>query len=314
MQFGLELANTESWDTLRSAALLADRQRWRTLWTYDHLLPPTPEELPLVGGSYEAPVLEGWTLLAGLATLTRRVRLGCMVSAVGFRHPGLLAKMAATVEAMAAGRLELGIGAGWHEREHEAFGLELGDPRTRLDRLEEACEILRRLLPGGPVTHQGRFYRLREAVCRPAAPVPLLIAGGGERRTLRLVARLGDACNVYGNLFGSYEEARRKLQVLDRHCADLGRDPREIRRTVTLYADLVDDPAEAHRRRRFLGQHLPDEEADALPIGEPTRLIEAAAPYAGLGVDEIVLNVPSPGAELLERLDREVLACFEPAV
>lgn len=310
MRFGIELANTEPWEVLRAAALLADRQRWRTIWTYDHLLPPTPEELPLAGGSFDAPVLEGWTLLAGLATLTERVRLGCMASAATFRHPGLLARMAVTVDAMSGGRVDLGLGAGWHEREHEAYGIPLGTVAERLDRLEESCEVVTRLLRGGPVSHEGRFFRLREAPFAPTAAVPLLVAGGGERRTLRIAARFGDACNVYGNLFGSLEEVRRKLQVLEAHCIAVGRDPAEVRRTVTLYADLVDDPSEAHRRRRFMGQHLPDEEADALPIGEASRLIDAAAPYVSLGVDEVVLNVPSPSPDLLERLDAEVLSAF----
>lgn len=310
MRFGIELANTEPWVVLRAAAQQVDRGRWRTLWTYDHLLPPTPEELPLVGGSYDAPVLEGWTLLAGLATLTERVRLGCMVSAATFRHPGLLAKMAVTLDVMSGGRAELGLGAGWHEREHEAYGIPLGDVRERMDRLEEAAEVLRRLLRGGRVTHEGRFFRLQDAPFSPARPVPLLIAGGGERRTLRTVARFGDACNLYGNLFGSFEEVRHKLHVLEAHCDAVGRDPAEIRRTVTLYTDLVDDPAEAARRRRFMGQHLPDDEAEALAIGEPQRLIDAVAPYVEQRVDEVVLNVPSPSSELLERLDAEVLSVF----
>ncbi len=319
IHFGLELPNTQPWETLRAAALRMDGQRWRTVWTYDHLLPCTAEELPLTVTSAEecerGPILEGWTLLAALAALTNRVRLGCMVSPATFRPPALLARMAVTVDHVSAGRVDLGLGTGWHEREHEAFGIPLGTLKERSDRLDEAAEVVRLLLSGpGPFDFEGRFFRLVRAPFAPPpvqARLPLLVAGGGERRTLRTVARLADACNLYGNVFGSLEEVRRRLQVLDRYCREVGRDPGEVRRTVTLYGDLVEDPAEARRRRLWLGQHLPDPEAEALPIGEPQRLIRAVEPYVDLGVDEIVLNGPSLDPQLLVRLDREVLAAFD---
>ncbi len=319
IHFGLELANTEPWETLRQAAVAMDGQRWRTLWTFDHLLPCTAEELPLTVASAEecerGPILEGWTLLAALAAVTRRVRLGCMVSPVTFRPPALLARMAVTVDHVSGGRVDLGLGTGWHEREHEAFGIPLGPCRERSDRLDEAAEVIRLLLSGpGPFDFQGRYFRLVRAPFAPApvqAHLPVLVAGGGERRTLRTVARRADACNLYGNVFGSLEEVRYKLQVLDRHCCEVGREPRDVRRTVTLYGELVEDPQEARRRRRWLGQHLPDEEAEALPIGEPERLIRAVEPYVALGVDEIVWNGPALDPTGLERLDREVLASFD---
>lgn len=319
IHFGLEIPNTESWETLRAAALRADSQRWRTLWAYDHLLPCTAEELPLTVPSAEeceaGPILEGWTLLAALAALTRRVRLGCMVSPASFRPPGLLAKMAVTVDHVSQGRVELGLGTGWHEREHEAFGIPLGSLRDRSDRLEEAARVIRLLLSGpGPFDFQGRFFHLERAPFAPSPRqeiLPLLVAGGGERRTLRTVARHADACNLYGNVFGSLQEVRHKLRVLDEFCREAGRAPGAVRRTVTLYGDLVEDPRLARERRTWLGQHLPDEEADSLPLGEPSRLIEAIEPFVGLGVDEIVLNGPALDPEHLDRLDRQVLAAFD---
>jgi len=319
IHFGLELSNTQPWETLRDAAMRMEGQRWRTLWTYDHLLPCTAEELPLTVPSTEecerGPILEGWTLLAALAALTNRVRLGCMVSPVTFRPPALLARMAVTVDHVSGGRVDLGLGTGWHEREHEAFGLPLGSCRERSDRLDEAAEVIRLLLSGpGPFDFQGRYFRLVRAPFSPGpvqARLPLLVAGGGERRTLRTVARFADACNLYGNVFGSLEEVRRKLQVLDRHCLEVGRDPREVRRTVTLYGDLVEDSDEARRRRLWLGQHLSDEEAEALPFGAAERLVRAVEPYVALGVDEIVWNGPALDAPGLDRLDREVLAVFD---
>jgi alkanesulfonate monooxygenase SsuD/methylene tetrahydromethanopterin reductase-like flavin-dependent oxidoreductase (luciferase family) len=319
IHFGLEIPNTQPWEVLRAAALRADGQRWRTLWAYDHLLPCTAEELPLTVVSADeceaGPILEGWTLLAALAALTCRVRLGCMVSPASFRPPGLLAKMAVTVDHVSQGRVDLGLGAGWHEREHEAFGIPLGDLRERSDRLEEATQVLRQLLSGpGPSDFQGRFFRLVQAPFAPPprqAHLPLLVAGGGEKRTLRTVARHADACNLYGNVFGSLSEVRHKLRVLDELCREAGRDPGQVRRTVTLYGDVVEDARRARELRAWLGQHLPDDEAEALPLGEPSRLIEAVEPYVALGVDEIVLNGPALDLEHLDRLDRLVLAAFD---
>ena len=208
----------------------------------------------------------------------------------------------------------MGLGMGWLESEHETFGVPLGSLRDRSDRLEEGAALIRSLLNGPwPVTQEGRFFQVKNAWFAPL-PVqkrlPLLVAGGGEKRTLRTAARYGDASNVYGNMFGSYDEVKHKMEVLDAHCEKYGRDPREVRRTVTLYADIIDDPAEAARMRRFMGQHLYDEEADALPYGEPQRIIDAVAPYIDLGIDEIVFNGPVPEPEKLMRFSDEVLKAF----
>lgn len=318
ISFGMELGNTENWERLKSACTAMDSGLWRTIWTYDHLYPCTAEELPLVAGPAEEfvknPIFEGWTLLTAMAMLTSRVRLGTMVSAVTMRHPALLAKTAVTLDHISGGRVDLGLGMGWLESEHETFGVPLGSLRDRSDRLEEGAALIRSLLNGPwPVTQEGRFFQVKNAWFAPL-PVqkrlPLLVAGGGEKRTLRTAARYGDASNVYGNMFGSYDEVKHKMEVLDAHCEKYGRDPREVRRTVTLYADIIDDPAEAARMRRFMGQHLYDEEADALPYGEPQRIIDAVAPYIDLGIDEIVFNGPVPEPEKLMRFSDEVLKAF----
>ncbi len=319
INFGMELSNTESWQTIYQAALCMDGQRWRTAWTYDHLIPCTASELPLTVASVEecenGPILEGWTLLAGLASVTRRLRLGTMVSAMTMRHPVLLAKCATTVDHISGGRVDLGVGTGWLECEHRAFGIQLGNLKDQCDRLEEGAQILRRCLhQGGRFSFLGRFYCIDNA---PFAPLPvqprlpILIGGGGEKRTLRTVARYGDACNVYANVFGSLEEVKRKMQVLDEHCQAVGRDPREVRRTVTMYADIIDDEGDARRQRRWLGQHLYDEEAEALPYGSPQRVIDSIAPLLELGIDEVVFNGPQPTPEKLSRFDDEVLSAFD---
>lgn len=318
INFGIEIPNTLSWAELRAAALACDAGLWRAVYTFDHLMPCTAEELPLTVSSTQecesGPILEGWTLLAGLASLTERVRLGSMVSAVTMRHPALLAKEAITVDHISAGRVDLGLGVGWHEHEHAAFGIALGTTRQRCDRLDEGAEVLQALLRGQQsYSFAGHYFQLHEVPFAPGPvqrPLPLLIAGGGEKRTLRTVARWANASNIYGNVFGSFEEVRHKQEVLDRYCEEAGRDPREVRRTVTLYGDIIDDPVAARQARFFLGQHLYDSEAEALPLGEPQRLIDAAASFFELGIDEIVLNGPLPTPEKLARLNDCVLAAF----
>ncbi|MGM9991628.1 MAG: LLM class flavin-dependent oxidoreductase [Candidatus Bruticola sp.] len=296
-----------------------DQQRWRGLWTYDHLLPCTAEELPLTVNSAEecerGPILEGWSLLAALAAITKRVRLGTMVTSATMRHPALLCKIAITVDHISGGRTELGLGTGWHEREHEAFGIRLGGLKTRCDRFEESAALIKRLLNGPyPINWEGKFFKLHEAPFAPTPlqhPLPLLLAGGGEKRILPAVAQYADGCNLYVNMFSSLEEARHKLEVLHHLCEEKGRDFSKIRKTVTMYADIIDDEQEAHRYRRFMGQHLYDEEADALPFGSTQRIIDAIEPLIDMDIDEVIFNGPYPEPERLARLDSEVLSAFD---
>lgn len=212
-------------DELRDVWRIADEAGFDHVWAFDHLNPIFSEE--------EGVVWEGWTLLTAMATLTRRVRIGLMVTGNTYRHPGLLAKMATTVDHLSDGRLEFGIGAGWAEEEHTMLGLEFPGVRERIERLDEACEVARLLWTGERVDFEGRYYRLENAVHNPP-PVqrpgpPLWIGGGGERRTLRVVARHADVWNIIG---GHIDDAVRKSEVLDRHCEEVGRDPGEIRRSV----------------------------------------------------------------------------------
>ncbi|MCR4784884.1 MAG: LLM class flavin-dependent oxidoreductase [bacterium] len=319
IKFGIELPNILPWPVLREAALTMDGQRWRGAWTYDHLMPCTAEELPLTVSSTreceEGPILEGWTLLAAMAAVTKRIRLGTMVTSATMRHPALLCKEAVTVDHISGGRVDLGLGTGWHEHEHAAFGVPLGGLKTRCDRFEESAGLIHRLLNGPyPVTWQGQFFHLQEAPFAPVPvqePLPLLLAGGGEKRILPVTAKYGEACNLYVNMFSSMEELRRKLKVLQELCHKVGRDYESIRKTVTMYADLIDDEQEAFKFRRFMGQHLYDEEADALPFGSAARIIEAIEPLIELGIDEVVFNGPYPSPEKLSRLDQEVLSAFD---
>ena len=190
-------------------------------WLFDHFYP--------IRGDSSGPCLEGWTALAGLATVTSRLRLGILVTGIHYRHPAVLANMAATLDVMSGGRLELGIGAGWNEEESGAYGLELGGRRERSDRFEEACQVLIGLLSQETTDFQGAYYQLAGARCEPKGPQrphpPICIGGSGEKRTLRTTALYAQHWNSLG---GTPEEFAHKRDVLHAHCADVGRDPKEI--------------------------------------------------------------------------------------
>jgi F420-dependent oxidoreductase-like protein len=190
-------------------------------WTFDHFYP--------IFSDSTGPCLEGWVTLTALAQATKRLRLGTLVTGIHYRHPAVLANMAATLDIVSGGRLEIGIGAGWNEEESGAYGIALGSPAERSDRFEEACEVLVGLLSQDSTSFHGDYYDLHEARCNPR-PVqqphpPICIGGNGERRTLRTAARFAQHWNFLG---GSPEEFAHKREVLHEHCADLGRDPGEI--------------------------------------------------------------------------------------
>ena len=198
-----------------------DIELFESGWTFDHFYP--------IFGDSSGPCLEGWITLTALAQATRRIRLGTLVTGIHYRHPAVLANMAATLDIVSGGRLELGIGAGWNQEESGAYGIELGSPRARSDRFEEACEVITGLLTGDVTTFNGRYYQLTEARCEPK-PLqrphpPICIGGSGEKRTLRTAARFAQHWNFVG---GSVEEFTRAKHVLHQHCTDIGRDPAEI--------------------------------------------------------------------------------------
>jgi alkanesulfonate monooxygenase SsuD/methylene tetrahydromethanopterin reductase-like flavin-dependent oxidoreductase (luciferase family) len=227
------------WPELREAALAAEAASFDDLWIDDHLLADE--------GDWHDPKLEGWATLAAIAALTSRVRLGLLVAANTFRNPGLSAKLVTTLDHISDGRAILGMGAGWFEREHEAFGIEFGSSvGERLDWLAEDLPLIRRLLDGEAVTHTGSRDRMRDAIWRPLpiqSHVPFLIGGKGRSKTLPLIARHADLWNTYGtpSLMGELGA------VLDAACADIGREPREISRSVYLNACLRNNAAEAER-------------------------------------------------------------------
>jgi F420-dependent oxidoreductase-like protein len=220
-----------------------DIDLFESAWTFDHFY-------PIVGDS-SGPCLEGWITLSALAQATRRLRVGVLVTGNVYRHPAVLANMAATLDVVSGGRLELGLGAGWNEEETTAYGIDLPPLKERFDRFDEACDVVIGLLTNETTDYEGRYYTLRNARCEPK-PVqrphpPICIGGGGEKRTLRTTARVASHWNVPG---GGIDVFTRKRDVLHAHCADLGRDPAEIVTSTHLrvapggsIGDLVDEAA-----------------------------------------------------------------------
>jgi len=197
-------------------------------WLFDHLAP--------IHSDVSGPCLEGWTLLAAFAAQTSRLRVGLMVTGNTYRHPGVLANMAATVDIISNGRLDFGIGAGWNEYEHNSMGIPLYAPGERLRRFGEACAVIKQLFTQEVTTFDGRYYQLKEARCEPK-PVqkphpPFLIGGGGEKVTLRIVAEHADIWNFPNPRAGAAEEFSRKIEILHQHCEAVGRDPAEITLSV----------------------------------------------------------------------------------
>lgn len=298
IRFGAQLwSQATDWPGFRDAALAAEAAGWDSVWTWDHLL--------AIFGPSGQPILEGWTALAALGPITRRVRLGLMVGANTFRNPGLTAKLATTLDHVSGGRAVLGIGGAWFEREHDAFGIDFGVGfGERLDRLDESAMLLRRLLDGERVDHSGRFYTFRDAVCepRPLQPhLPILIGGNGPRKTLRTVALRGDAWNTNG----TSDEVRERLAILDAHCAVVGRDRSEIELTVSFPVLLRDRRADAERAWADVMAHNGTSNAGSVPhlLGPPVAVAEALRPFVDLGFRTIIVRLPAPyDRETIDRI------------
>ena len=218
---------------LRSIATTTEELGFDWLVLSDHWF-----QMEMVGDVTD-PMPEGYTSLGFLAGITTDVHLGLLVTGVTYRHPGLLAKTVATLDALSDGRAILGIGAGWYEREHRGLGVPFPPLGERFDRLDETVRICRQMWSDDDGPFAGTHFQLAETICSPgpvrASGIPIVIGGGGERRTLRLVAEHGDACNLIAS---SVDEVRHKLAVLDRHCHDVGRDPASVQRTMMVPFDV----------------------------------------------------------------------------
>ena len=289
---------TPSWPELRDAATRADRAGLDSLWTWDHL--------NAIVGPWQQPILEGWSVLAGWSQVTTRPTLGLMVGANTFRNPGLTVKLAATLDHLSGGRAVLGLGGAWFDREHEAYGIDFRSGfGERLDALDEAVMLSRRLLDGDRIDHhEGRFYTMTDALCepRPIQPrLPILIGGSGPRKTLRTTALYADAWNTSGTV----TEVSAHDAILRAHCEAVGRDPGEIERTLTSDLVIRDDAAEARRvlaeTRAANGSASEEYEEDL--CGPPVLVADRLRPYVEAGFTHFLFDIRRPyDAETLTRL------------
>jgi len=307
IRLGAQLWSQQTgWPEFRDAALAAEANGWDSVWTWDHLL--------AIFGPWEQPIFEGWSVLAALGAVTKSVRLGLMVGANTFRNPGLTAKLATTLDHVSGGRAVLGIGGAWFEREHEAFGIPdwgsgVGE---RLDRLDESVMLMRRLLDGERFSHAGRFYTLTDALCEPRpvqAHLPILIGGSGPRKTLRTTAMRADAWNTAGTI----EEVRARVEILDQHCADVGRDRTEIELTLSFPIVIRDGTADAEAAyAASLARNLTDN-MGGVPtlLGSPAFVADGLRPYVELGFRTVIVRLPAPyDRETIDRMSEvgELLA------
>jgi alkanesulfonate monooxygenase SsuD/methylene tetrahydromethanopterin reductase-like flavin-dependent oxidoreductase (luciferase family) len=305
-QLGILLWNQGTdWPTFERAARRVDELGYEHLWTWDHLY-------AIFGDPYQ-PVFEGYTALAAFAMVTSRARLGLMVGAVTFRNPGLVAKMITNLDQMSRGRAMLGIGAAWFELEHTAYGLDFGHSvGERLDWMDEAAAGFRTLLEGEPLTSEpGGHYRFDQLRMLPGAVqsrLPIMIGGGGERKTLRTVANHADMWNESG----SVELLEHKRDVLREHCAALGRDPAEIELTTSCKPLIRDTEREARQawKAQMAQNRTPMSEVEddeTFWIGTPELIAERMAERKAIGFHTFIAEMAAPyDDETLERWIGEV--------
>jgi F420-dependent oxidoreductase-like protein len=275
LRFGVKtMPQYTTWDDVLRVFVEADAiPVFEHAWVFDHFMP--------VNMDPDGSCLEGWTLLAALAARTERLRVGVMVTSNTYRHPAVLANMGATVDQISHGRLDFGIGAGWHEMEHAAYGIPLHAPAERIQRLDEACQVIRLLWIEPVATFPGKYYQLTDARCEPK-PVqrpypPFVLGGSGEKLTLRVVAKYADIWNYGG---GPVEEFIRKSAILDEHCAAIGRDPGEIERSVQLVFDYDNLPGLRETLREYIAAgatHIVLYLRAPFPIGVVQRLADEIA-------------------------------------
>src|SRR5579859_3779158 len=276
MRFGIVTDQNLRWPTLVERWRLFEQLGFDSAWDCDHFIQPSRPT---------GPYFEAWTLLAALAAVTARIRLGVLVTSNTFRHPALLAKEAVTVDHISNGRLEVGLGSGWYQPEHPMFGIEFPPPGELVRRYREAVEIVDGLLRNDTTSYQGQFYQLQDATMRPRPmqlPRPPLVLAAHKPKMLRIVAEYADTWNS----FGTVDEMRERNEVLDEHCAAIGREPRSIVRSLYGWATMM--PSD------------PWQSVDAFQ--------EMVGRYAEAGVNEFLIDQPRPEQEaILERVASEVL-------
>jgi len=273
MRFSFWPNPSQSYTDVLELCQHAEATGWDGIWYADHFMPNAEDT--------SAPWPEAWTTLSAIGARTERVRIGTLVSGNTYRHPAVLAKMAATLDHITNGRVVLGLGSGWQENEHTQYGLPFYTVNERLRRLDEACQVIQMLYNNAKSDFDGEFYQLQSASLEPKPvqqPLPLLIGGGGEKVTLKITARYANEWNVWGDP----AILRHKMAILDEHCAAIGRDPAEIQRSAVALLFMSDDNA-------FLENMRNTTMAQPSIIGTPTEVRDVIAQYEEAGVNEIIV-------------------------
>ena len=295
-RFGLQIPNftypgiadRDLFERIAAVAGAAEESGFDSIWVMDHFY-----QIAMVGPRTD-PMLEAYTLLGALAARTRTVSLGTMVTGVTYRNPALLAKIVTTLDIVSAGRAILGIGAAWNDEEHAGYGFPYPPIGERMDRLEEALQICAAMFTQEDASFNGRHYTIEHALNFPrpirASAIPILVGGSGERRTLALVARYADACN----LFGDVATIKHKLEVLQRHCEAIGRDPASITKTRLggLVIAATDEEADRKGREMAAARGMDEERYRGYVIaGDPDGVCEQVGAYLDAGLDGLIFNM-----------------------
>ncbi len=285
MKFSLWPMPNQPWDHILRLARHVEATGWDGIWYADHFMPNSEDT--------SVPWPEAWTTLTALAASVPRLRIGPLVMGNTYRHPAVLAKMAATLDHISGGRLVLGIGAGWQENEHRQYGIPFHNLATRLRMLDESCQVIKSLFAQRTTNFSGHYYSLRDASLEPKPlqdRLPLLIGGGGERVTLKIVAKYADEWNVWGTV----DTLKKKMAILDQHCADCGRDPTTIHRTAVALLFMSENSGELAAARAS---------STSMPaiIGTSAEVRDIVAAYEAAGVGELI--VPD---FTMDNLDRKI--------
>ena len=306
IRFGITLPqHNASWEEARSTAILCEEIGFDSLWAVDHLFSiPDPTDT----------LLEGWTEITAIAALTNRIHIGHLVLCMNYRHPALLAKMAATLDQISAGRFILGLGCGWHAEEAQAYGIPFPPVRTRLQQLDEGISLIRNMWQESPAEYYGEQFQIENAYCQPA-PLqkphpPILVGGGGEKVLLRIVAA---QAQIWNNLGIDQPQLERKTQILREHCDGVGRDFAEIEISQQTTAAIGATEADARKAKEKILTDLPflGGGEDWVIAGTPEKCIERVQKTIDAGATTLLLNFGrNPAHETLRMFAETVMPTF----
>ena len=291
IEFGIQTPPQHvTYEALRDVWRLAEREGYDHAWTFDHFIP--------IFSDPTGPCLEGWTTLTALMTEVPRLRAGTLVTGNSYRHPALLANIAATLDRITGGRVEMGIGAGWWEQEYRVYGIDYPHVSQRIYAMEEAIQVMQALWTEERANFQGRYYTITDALCEPKPVqqphIPIWVGGAGPELTLRAIARHGDGWNTF---LMPREDYSQLLGALERHCAAAGRDPASIRKSLAGQLAIGSDPAAVERRIEAIAKARGADVNDARQrtfAGTPDEIVNRILGLAEQGVDHIILGMRAP--------------------